>query len=411
MNLLDWLFARQSSIKPGLERIQSLLELLDHPQSSFQTLLVGGTNGKGSTSATLETILRENGIQTGLFTSPHLTRFAERFKVSGQEIPELEVIQALKDLKPLAEQTEASFFEIITALACVLFKARGVQVAVMEVGMGGRFDSTNALDPVLSIIASIGLDHMQFLGDTHARIAFEKAGIMRPQRPTLTGATGEGLEVLRQQALIRGSDLHVLEEDLQFSGFANGWEGISVNVQTPFGAAQTQSNLMGNYQMRNTALAVSAALALGHQVPERLQVQWPGRMEQIHWKGKNIVLDGAHNPEGAQALVGALQALGIEKMPVVFGAAADKDLSGVAETLQQIASEVILTRAVLSPRAADPETLKTYFNVPVQVAATPQEALDLLPDGRSLVAGSLYLIGEVRPYLLGEALEDRERWQ
>ncbi|WP_034345552.1 bifunctional folylpolyglutamate synthase/dihydrofolate synthase [Deinococcus misasensis] len=411
MNLLDWLFARQSSIKPGLERIQSLLELLDHPQSSFQTVLVGGTNGKGSTSATLETILRENGIQTGLFTSPHLTRFAERFKVSGQEIPDSEVIQALKDLKPLAEKTEASFFEIITALACVLFKARGVQVAVMEVGMGGRFDSTNALDPVLSIIASIGLDHMQFLGDTHAKIAFEKAGIMRPQRPTLTGATGEGLEVLRQQALIRGSGLHVLEEDLQFSGLANGWEGISVTVQTPFGTAQTQSSLMGSYQMRNTALAVSAALALGHKVPERLQVQWPGRMEQIHWNGKDIVLDGAHNPEGAQALVAALQALGIEKMPVVFGAAADKDLSGVTETLQQIASEVILTRAVLSPRAADPESLKTYISVPVQVAATPQEALDLLPEGRSLVAGSLYLIGEVRPHLLGEALEDRERWQ
>ncbi|GGJ59883.1 bifunctional folylpolyglutamate synthase/dihydrofolate synthase [Deinococcus roseus] len=411
MNLLDWLFSRQSSIKPGLERIQHLLQRLEHPEHAFRTLLIGGTNGKGSTSATLEAILRFNGVKTGLFTSPHLTRFTERFKVAGHELPETEVIEALKNLKPLAEETGASFFEIITALACVLFKKHGVEVALMEVGMGGRFDSTNALDPVLSIISSIGLDHTQFLGDTLSQIAFEKAGIMRPQLPTLTGAVGEGLQTLQSQAVLQGAHLHVLGEDLEFQGQENAWDGIHTEVKTPWGKAQTSSNLIGSYQIRNTALAASAALALGHKVPEKLQVQWPGRMELLHWQGKELLLDGAHNPEGARALVQALRALGVEKVPVVFGSAADKDIAAVAAELDSIASEVILTRAVLSPRAADPETLKTYFSARVQVAPTPEEALSLLPSGLSLVAGSLYLLGEIRPLVLGEKLEDRERWQ
>ena len=411
MNLLDWLFARQSSIKPGLERIQALLELLDHPEQAFKTVLIGGTNGKGSTSATLETILRAGRTKTGLFTSPHLTRFTERFRISGQELPEEEVSEALKNLKPLAEEARASFFEIITALACVLFKKHGVEIAVMEVGMGGRFDSTNALDPLLSVISSIGLDHTQFLGDTLSQIAFEKSGIMRPQLPTLTGATGEGLETMREQAVLRGTHLHVLGEDLEFQGQENAWDGITVTIKTPWGPAQTSSNLIGRYQIRNTALAASAALALGHGVPEHLNVQWPARMELLDWQGKKVLLDGAHNPEGAAALVQALRSLGVGKLPLVFGAAADKDITKVAAELDSIASEVILTRAVLSPRAADPETLKTYFSVPVQVASTPAEALSLLPEGLSLVAGSLYLLGEIRPIILGEKTEDRERWQ
>lgn len=189
---LEWLFARQRfGVHPGLSRVRALLARLGDSQERFRAVLVGGTNGKGSTAATLAAILTAAGERTGLFTSPHLTRFSERFVVAGRECPPEVVLEALARVRPHAEAEDASFFEIVTALGCLLFAEAGVSVAVMEVGLGGRLDATNVLDPVLSVVTNVALDHTAILGDTREAIAAEKSGILRVGRPAVTGADAD----------------------------------------------------------------------------------------------------------------------------------------------------------------------------------------------------------------------------
>ncbi|WP_229784518.1 bifunctional folylpolyglutamate synthase/dihydrofolate synthase [Deinococcus radiotolerans] len=413
---LAWVFARQRfGMHPGLGRVEALLSRLGEPQRAFRTVLVGGTNGKGSTAASLAAMLRAGGVRAGLFTSPHLTRFTERFVVDGAELPEAEVTAALAQMRPLAEEVGASFFEVITALGALLFRRAGVQVAVMEVGLGGRLDATNALDPVLSVLTNVGLDHTEVLGDTHEAIAREKAGILRAGRPAVTGVALDLLPILRAE----GADLWALGQEAELRVQGLGWDGSEVTVASPSGTVTVHTPLLGAHGAANAGLAALAALRLGLS-PAAVQagaraVQWPGRFEVIPWRGTRMLLDGAHNPEGAQAVAAALRALGVEGLPVVFGGAGDKDLAGVAAALRPLASAVVLTRAVLSPRAADPADLADLFpGVPLTVTENPQAALDALAALRApqaLVCGSLYLLGEVRPLLLGESAEDRERWQ
>nr|WP_221277202.1 folylpolyglutamate synthase/dihydrofolate synthase family protein [Deinobacterium chartae] len=413
---MDWLYARQRfGVRPGLERVRALLGELGNPQAAFSAVLVGGTNGKGSTSAALAAILQAEGRRTGLFTSPHLTRFSERFVVNGIELPQGTVLEGLGRVGPVALRLDASFFEIITALACWLFAEAGVESAVMEVGLGGRLDATNALEPVLSVITSVGLDHTEILGDTLPQIALEKAGILRPAVRAITGAVGEALGVLQERARVLQTPLWRLDHELRMRATSRGWDGWTVDLEGPFGAFSFETPLLGAHGARNAALAAAAARALGVG-SERVRrgsaaVRWPGRLERLRWRGGELLLDGAHNPDGAQALADTLRDLGAGRLPLIFGAAADKDLRGVAAALDAVASEVILTRALLSPRAADPEALRALFTVPTRVVPTPQAALEALPPGRAVAAGSLYLIGELRPLLLGEADEGRERWQ
>lgn len=414
MSDLDWLFARQRfGVQPGLERVRALLSRLGDPQRSFRTVLVGGTNGKGSTAATLASILSVSGERTGLFTSPHLTRFSERFVVGGQERPEEEVRRALAATRPHAEAVEASFFEIVTALGCLLFAEAGVTTAVMEVGLGGRLDATNVLDPVLSVLTNVALDHTEILGATREAIAREKAGILRAGRPAVTGVAADLLPILEAQ----GAALWALGREVRMETVPLGWEGWDVRVRAPHADLTFRTPLLGPHGARNAALAAVAAFRLGvagEAIREgAAKVRWPGRLEVLPWRGGRVLLDGAHNPDGAAALAEALRGLGVERLPVVFGAAADKDVAGVAGVLRPLASQVVLTRAALSPRAADPAVLAPHFaGLPVQLAATPTAALDRLPPGgTALVCGSLYLLGEVRPLLLGEVGERRERWQ
>ncbi|WP_040383220.1 bifunctional folylpolyglutamate synthase/dihydrofolate synthase [Deinococcus apachensis] len=411
---LDWLFARQRfGVHPGLSRVRALLARLGDPQAAFRSVLVGGTNGKGSTAATLAAMLGAGGEQTGLFTSPHLTRFSERFVVGGRELGGEEVRAALRRMRPHAEVVEASFFEIVTALGCLLFAEQGVRAAVLEVGLGGRLDATNALDPVLSVITNVGLDHTEILGNTREAIAGEKAGILRAGQLAVTGVAADLLPILEA----RGADLWAIGREVWVNAASLGWDGWDVRVQVPGAGLTFHTPLLGAHGAGNAALAAVAAYRLG--VGEgairagAAGVRWPGRLEALSWRGGRVLLDGAHNPDGARALADALRGLGVERLPVAFGAAADKDVAGVAAALRGVASEVILTRAMLSPRAADPATLAPHFaGLPVRFAETPAAALDLLPaGGRSVVCGSLYLIGELRPLLLGEVGEGRERWQ
>ncbi|WP_371827171.1 folylpolyglutamate synthase/dihydrofolate synthase family protein [Deinococcus sp. QL22] len=416
---LDWLFARQRfGIHPGLERVRVLLARLGHPQQAYRVVLVGGTNGKGSTAATLAAILAASGERVGLFTSPHLTQFAERFRVGDQDLPESAVAEALMRVRPHAEAVDASFFEIVTALGCLLFAEAGVTLAVMEVGLGGRLDATNALDPVLSVITNVALDHTEILGDTLEAIAAEKAGILRAGRPVVTDVVAGVRSILDRE----GADLWALG-DVRAESL--GWEGWSVVLPLPNGQHFSfRTPLLGAHGARNAALAALAAFRLGASESAIRQgteaVRWPGRMEVIPTAaGGRVLLDGAHNPAGAQALAAALRELlpelGLERVSFIFGAAADKDLGGVAEALRPLASRVILTRAVLSPRAAHPATLAPLFEgLPIHLTHSPADALALLhglAGPLAVVCGSLYLIGEVRPLLLGGAGEERERWQ
>lgn len=414
MTDLDWLFARQRfGVHPGRARVHALLGRLGGPQHTFQTVLVGGTNGKGSTAATLASILQAHGQRTALFTSPHLTRFSERFMVDGRERPALEVQAALRQVRPHAEALEASFFEVVTALGCLLFAQAGVQTAVMEVGLGGRLDATNALEPVLSVVTNVALDHTAILGDTHEAIAREKAGILRAGRPAVTAVAPDLLPILAAH----GADLWAIGREIRLEARPLGWQGWTVQLTLPGRRLTLQTPLLGEHGAQNAALAVSAAVRLG--VGEAAlqagaaQVRWPGRLEVLPWRGGQVVLDGAHNPAGARALVRALQGLGAGRRPLLFGATQDKDVAGVAQVLRAVASEVILTRARLSPRAAEPAALAELFpGLPVRLAASPAEALDLLPPADlTLACGSLYLLGELRPLLVGEPGEQGERWQ
>ena len=410
---LDWLYARQRfGMRPGLGRVRALLERLDDPQRAFRSVLVGGTNGKGSTAASLAAMLSAGRQRTALFTSPHLTRFAERFVVDGRELPGAQVLAVLEAIRPHAEALEASFFEVVTALACVLFAEAGAETAVMEVGLGGRLDATNALDPALSVVTSIGLDHTEILGHTVEAIAAEKAGILRAGRPGVTGASGPALGVLEGA----GADLWALGREASVEAEPLRWDGWAVTLRSPIGEQVLRTPLLGRHGANNAALAALAAQRLGLPAEAiaagAAGVRWPGRLERLPWRGGWVLLDGAHNPDGARALRETLQALGLGRVPLIFGTSGDKDLAGLAAELAPIAREVIVTRALLSPRAADPEGLAALWPVPVRVAGTPRAALDLLPPGGLAVAcGSLYLVGELRPILLGEADEGRERWQ
>jgi dihydrofolate synthase / folylpolyglutamate synthase len=436
---LDWLFARQRfGAHPGLERVRALLERLGNPQQGFRVVLVGGTNGKGSVASTLSAMLDTAGRRTALFTSPHLTHFSERFVVAGQELPGWVVGEALARVRPHAEAVSASFFEIVTALGCLLFAEAGAEWAIMEVGLGGRLDATNALNPELSVVTNIGLDHTAILGKTLPEIAAEKAGILRAGRPAVTAvqadllpifeATGAELWALGRKAEYQADTEYQAQPYYQTQSL--GWNGWQVQTRSPAGSLSFQTPLLGDHGARNAALAALAAQRLGISEAAiragAAQAHWPGRLERLPWQGGQVLLDGAHNPDGARALRAALEGLGVGRVPFVFGAAGDKDAAAMLVELAPVMSELILTCAVLSPRAAQPAELAALvpagIGMPLRLAQTPAEALALLPvgglsvgglgvGGLSVVCGSLYLIGEIRPLLLGEQPEGRERWQ
>ncbi len=436
---LGWLFARQCfGVKLGLERMRALLTRLGEPQRRFETVLVGGTNGKGSVSSTLAGILTQTGARTGLFTSPHLSHFSERFVVSGEPVQDPLLWDALGEVRPHAEALGATFFEIVTVLGCLLFARSGVEVAVIEVGMGGRFDATNVLSPRLTVITGVALDHTEVLGETLGAIAYEKAGIMRAGVPCFTGATGEALTVLEREAARLETPLWVLGRELEVQVSERGWAGSSLRLLSSVGDLSVrdlpvrdlavQTPLLGAHGARNAALAVAAAQALGVE-EEAIQrgtaaTRWPGRLEPVGYQGQTFLLDGAHNPEAAAALAGALQLLRVAPARLIFGASEDKALEEMVRSLAPATREVIVTRAQRSPRSSLPDALAELWraaSVPVRVTTSPEEAVQLAlgssrPDkGASddlwVVAGSLYLIGEVRPMLLGEVAESWARFQ
>ena len=420
--------ASTPSHKFDLEHMRVLLRALEHPERTFPSVLIAGTNGKGSTAATLASILRASGLKSGLYTSPHLIRINERIRI-GEQISDQDFAQLHRDVDTAAEQLVAagelpwhpSFFEMMTAIAFRYFARERVNAAVLEVGMGGRLDATNVVEPLVSVIADISLDHQKYLGNTVSEIAREKAGIIRPggavvtlpQQPAANDVIGNtilemgatGISAVQYVPPVSPASAEYHKAQTGRSQYPLEVMGKQILVDTP---------LVGRHQLRNVALAITAAEQVAKKgftgiTAESIErgirdTTWPGRFQIIEPKQAwpEIVLDVAHNPAGAWALRSALSER-YDDRPLIFvvGAMRDKAISEIAEILFPMAERVIATQPQ-NPRAAMPEEIRqaaartgTDIECVAAVPAAIERAREAaLPDGVIVVTGSIYLVGE-----------------
>jgi dihydrofolate synthase/folylpolyglutamate synthase len=384
--------------KLGLENTERLAALAGSPERQLRFLHVAGTNGKGSTCAFLESIYRHSGLRVGLFTSPHLVRFGERIQVNREPMSDDEVVQAVSGLKPwlgrLPPDHQPTFFEAVTVMALRHFAQRRCDLVIWETGMGGRLDATNIVTPLASLITNVQFDHQQWLGNTLAQIATEKAGIIKPGKPVLTAAREpDVLEVITRVAHEKQAPLTVVtDQDV---------------AAEPLLAHPLP--LLGDHQRLNAALALATARTLAHSLPITHQelrqglasVRWPGRLQVVQpAPGRTILLDGAHNPDGAASLATALQRHFPGRQPtLILGILQDKDLPRICATLLPCAARTLLV-PVRSHRTANLRTLQAACGTGVPASAlhpcaSLEEALRLAADDSFVViAGSLYLVGE-----------------
>lgn len=395
-----------AGMRPGLARIESLLAALDHPEERYTLVQIGGTNGKGSVAALLATALRSAGRRVGLYTSPHLVSFRERIRVNGDAIAEDAVVDGVEALGTLIARWDASMFEATTALALDHFAREAVDVAVLEVGLGGRLDSTTVGRPAATVLASISMDHEAWLGNTIAAIAEEKAAIIRTGVAISARQEPDAAAVIERHAARTGVPLLVEGRELHVRVRHRTLDGQRIDCAGPGWALDDMElAMLGAYQPSNALLAVAAARALdvpGAAIRDALaRVMWPGRF-QVFGRGPWLVLDGAHNPGGAAALARSLREY-FPDMPLTLVTAilADKDARGMFGELTPLARRVILTRSS-NPRSADPADLRAALppGAPAaEIAADAAQALAMAvtPDRAPItcVAGSLSFIGDV----------------
>ena len=422
---IEQLFARTAlGIEPGLDVITALLEKLGNPHRGLNVIHVAGTNGKGSVCAMIESVLRASGFKTGLYTSPHLLRFNERFRISGKEISDPELEQLIAVVMAADEKTglrPATFFELATAIAFEHFKRAGVDYAVIETGMGGRWDATNAVQPVISVITRIALDHADYLGDDIEKIAWEKAGIIKEGAPVICGPMlVEAEAVIYKEAKDKGVPILGSEEatffqtlesrrtdqlvDIEASG--QGYR----NVRLPFG---------GSYQLENCGIAVAALEDLSDIKGIRLQmkrgleqVKWPGRFQMLSMK-PIMIFDGAHNPNAAETLLQTVEEIfpsfasrlraqaSDAGIGFVFGFMKDKDVAGFFEA---IAPAVEKAFAITLPggRAMSAEQITEIgkaAGVDIEPIENPQVAVDWVHAGKKRLlcfTGSLFMAEELK---------------
>lgn len=401
-----------------LEPFRRLLAKLGDPQRGLPAVLVAGTNGKGSTAALLAAIACAAGYRTGLYTSPHLEEPRERIRIDGVAIATLELDRLLDEVVAAAGDELPTPFEALTAAALIAFAEDGVELAVLEVGLGGRLDATNVVEPLLSVITPIALDHQEQLGSTLAAIAAEKAGIMRAEQPTIAwGEEPDSTAALAAAARASGALLDFAVEEVEVvAAQADGIEGQLVTLRTAVTDYRLRVALAGKHQLRNVSLAVLAAERLASSGFDGIDddtiargvagCRWPGRLEAVPLPdGPTMLLDGAHNLAGSAALAEHLATLATP-WDLVFGTLADKDAASMAAALAPGASRVWLAPPE-SPRAL---SLAALTALPPLTGATPAsgaaEALDRALALRAadrapllVVTGSLYLVGEARRWL------------
>ena len=418
---LSYLYDLQKyGIKFGLSSTSSLLGRMGNPQEGLKTIHIAGTNGKGSTAAMLSAILVRAGFKVGLYTSPHLVRFNERFRLNEQDIGDEEILDVFKRVRGVVDEREPpTFFEMTTAMALNLFAAKEVDWAILEVGMGGRLDATNVVQPQLTIINNISFDHQEFLGSTLSRIAREKAGIIKKRVPLITAVRQPvALAVIKTRCSALNAPCYRLGRQIKVRTLGErrfSYSGLEWRLE------KLHLPLAGRHQVVNAATALGGLEVLerwGHynldveQIREGLvKTRWPGRLELLGMQPP-ILLDGAHNYAGIVALRQALQEeYTYRRLIVVLGIMADKDLRGMFLRLAPLADRIILTRPTYE-RAAEPESLRAVageFAERTELIRPVGEALEkaiglATSEDLVLVTGSLYFIGEVK-----EIQEEKKR--
>jgi len=395
------------SAKLGLERIRAVLEALGNPERAYRVVHVAGTNGKGSTCAMIDAGLRSAGVRTGLFTSPHLIEPTERIQIDGIPVSTADFERAFNIVHETAEKLDLdchpTYFETVTAMAFWLFREKQVETAVIEVGLGGRLDSTNVVQPVLTVITPIDFDHEAYLGHTIEAIANEKAGILKPGIPAVFAQQRpEAAKVLDARAaelhvpVTRAEDFKIRELHIDARG--SRFSGIICP-------------LAGEHQVDNAVTAALALIALRVSPDGIKDARWPGRIEHVS-PNPDIILDGAHNPAGARALARYLERFyGTRRIWLVYGAMRDKAIEEVAGILFPIATELVLT-APDTPRALRPEALAEFAGrghmEPTVEAAIHYARTRAADDDVIVITGSLFVVGEARKLFLAPT---GGRWQ
>ncbi|WP_456431010.1 bifunctional folylpolyglutamate synthase/dihydrofolate synthase [Thermosulfuriphilus sp.] len=410
-------------MKLGLERITALCKALRNPHLSYPVIHIAGTNGKGSTGAMLARMLQESGYRVGFYSSPHLFSVRERFRINGREISPDSFARIMGELHRLiASGYKATYFELTTALAFRWFADMEVELAVVECGLGGTYDATNIVRPVLCIITNVGLDHQAYLGNNKRKIARDKAGIIKEGSSVITGARGAALEEIASCAQASKARLYVAGCDFRAWGRKRlyfSFPDLGVSRLGPLNLG-----LKGRYQFRNASLALAAIHLLkekGYENVSPLGVKkgleracWPGRFEIVENKGRRIILDGAHNLDGIRALKQEILAQGFSRdLVLLFGATdegGDKPYFKMLKVLAEIASKIVIT-VPQGPRK--PVSLKIWKMALPSIVSEKQVFLEenplkalrlaqanLSPSGGLLVCGSLYLVGQIRKALI-----------
>jgi len=406
-------------IKFGLANIETLTSALGHPQKTFKSILVAGTNGKGSVTAMVDCALGKSGLRVGRYTSPHLVHLEERFAIDGAPVRTEVLSRMIEDVRTLIDKLVATgsleapptFFEVTTAIAFELFKRAGVQMAVLEVGLGGRLDSTNIAQPIAAAITSIDFDHEQYLGNTLAAIAAEKAGVIRRGIPVIVGPVPtEARDVLVSMCDLAGAEFIEADANVRLKSKIEDGRTI-LQLRTPTrDYGWVPLGLRGDHQVPNTLVAVRLLEELGRivNVPAESivagirDVKWAGRLQMVEVPdGRRVLLDAAHNPAGAWVLASYLKREFPEPLPIVFGAMRDKDVALMLKNLLPAASAMVMTEAS-TPRAHGAAEL-------AQIARkiAPKAKIDVEPDPKralerawrrcpvACVAGSIFLVGDI----------------
>ena len=428
---IEYLFGLQKhGIKLGLSNSIRLLELMGAPHRAFRAVHIAGTNGKGSTAAFITTMLQAAGFRVGLYTSPHLISFTERMRINGVQITEAKVVELAQRVRERASRpvpgvgtSVPTFFEVTTAIAFTWFAEEQVDLAVIEVGMGGRLDATNVITPLLSIITNIDLEHTEFLGTTLELIAAEKAGIIKQGVPVVTGVVQpEVVAVLEHEAAAKQAPLYRMGKDFAPERVVAGRTQVFDYRGRLKSFSALELGMLGRYQIDNACLAMAAMEVLqkaGVAVDEAAmrrglaQTRWEGRLERVAQR-PDIFLDGAHNPASAAQLAAAVRDMkpSYQRLVLIIGILGDKDHAGILSSLLPLADLVIVTKPQYS-RAMDVEALATGVRQQhgsVETTETVAAAIALArqraaPDDLVLITGSLYVVGDARAVFQGPDLD------
>lgn len=426
--LVEFLYGKKAGstkIKLGLERIKKFCEILDNPQNEYKVIHVAGTNGKGSVTKALSSILKDQGYKVGTFISPHLVKINERIRIDGKNISDEEFIELYNEIEPYIERIESgnkemspSFFEIITAMAFQHFKNQKIDIAVVEVGLGGRLDSTNVVEADVAVITTIAKDHTKILGESLEEIAHEKAGIIKNNSTVVIGDILESPRdvIIRKSEIVGAKSIKVLGKDYGFKNvrYSLNWNSMDFKYGDKW-LNELIFKCNGAYQPHNISVAIAAVYAFAEKNKRNIEEEklrksvkdfiWEGRFELIEKNNKKIILEGAHNMAGIEMFEKTINMyMPFSKRVALVGILDDKDFEEMVKRIGPLFHEIIVT-AVTSTRSESPEkvyeSIKKY-NSNVRFIKDPIEAYEKLLEKNAeyyFVTGSLYLIGEIRGYI------------